>query len=54
MLAPASHPAPLVPVLALGLTQTIVWASSIYLPAILAAPIAAELGRPLAEVYAAW
>lgn len=31
-------------VLGLGPTQTLIWASSYYLPALLAAPLAAELG----------
>src|SRR5882724_11241913 len=33
-------------VAALGTTQTLAWASSFYLPAILGAPIAASLGLP--------
>lgn len=40
--------------LALGLSQTISWASSYYLPAILAAPMAAEHGLPLVWVFAAF
>lgn len=35
----------------LGTTQTLSWASSYYLPAILAAPIAAEFGIPRAAVF---
>ena len=41
-------------VLALGTTQTIAWASSTYLPAILAAPIARELGISSATVFGAF
>jgi len=41
-------------VLALGVTQTIAWASSTYLPAILAGPIAAELGVPRSTVFGAF
>jgi MFS family permease len=41
-------------VVALGLTQTIAWASSTYLPAILAAPIAAELGVARSTVFGAF
>ena len=39
-------------ILTLGLTQTISWASSYYLPAILAIPISKELGCPVSLVYA--
>ncbi|KPF47956.1 hypothetical protein IP80_12105 [beta proteobacterium AAP65] len=39
-------------VLALGTAQTLAWASSFYLPAMLAAPMAAELGLAPATVYA--
>lgn len=38
--------------LTLGTTQTLSWASSYYLPAVLAAPMAKELGIPSATVYA--
>jgi predicted MFS family arabinose efflux permease len=38
----------------LGLSQTIGWASSYYLPAVLAAPMAAELGLPAVWVFAAF
>jgi MFS family permease len=38
----------------LGVTQTIAWASSTYLPAILAAPIAADLGVTPATVFGAF
>jgi len=41
-------------VVALGLTQTIAWASSTYLPAILAAPIAADLGVARSTVFGAF
>ncbi len=41
-------------VLALGTTQTLAWASSYYLPAILADPIARELGIPGTAVFAAF
>ncbi len=41
-------------VIALGLTQTIAWASSAYLPAILAAPIAADLGVGTSTVFGAF
>jgi predicted MFS family arabinose efflux permease len=41
-------------VLALGTAQTVAWASSTYLPAILAAPIAAELGISTAAVFGAF
>ena len=41
-------------VLALGITQTIAWASSTYLPAILAQPIARELGIPASTVFGAF
>lgn len=41
-------------VLALGTAQTLGWASSYYLPALLAAPMAAELGLPTPTVFAAF
>ena len=41
-------------VAALGSTQTLGWASSYYLPAFLAAPLAAELGLPVTRVFAAF
>ena len=40
--------------MAIGATQTIAWASSTYLPAILAVPIAAELGTTPATVFGAF
>ena len=45
---------PLQQVLALGSTQTIAWASSTYLPAILAQPIALELGVSTGAVFGAF
>ncbi|MBR0855823.1 MFS transporter [Bradyrhizobium liaoningense] len=44
---------PLAVILALGTTQTIAWASSYYLPAILAAPIARDLDVATTYVFAA-
>ncbi|KYG25021.1 membrane protein [Bradyrhizobium sp. AT1] len=44
---------PLAVVLALGTAQTIAWASSYYLPAILAAPIASDLGLAPTHVFGA-
>ena len=41
-------------VAALGSTQTLAWASSYYLPAFLAAPLAADLGLPVTRVFAAF
>ena len=41
-------------VAALGTAQTLAWASSYYLPAILAKPIAQGLGLPRAQVFAAF
>jgi predicted MFS family arabinose efflux permease len=41
-------------VTALGLTQTLAWASSYYLPAMLAVPIARELGLNPSTVFAAF
>lgn len=41
-------------VAALGAAQTIAWASSYYLPAILAAPMARDLGVPVSWVFAAF
>ncbi|HMN92779.1 MAG TPA: MFS transporter [Hydrogenophaga sp.] len=38
----------------LGTTQTLAWASSYYLPALLAAPMAVELGMAEAQVFAAF
>lgn len=44
---------PLANILALGTTQTIAWASSYYLPAILAAPIGRDLGLAPTYVFGA-
>ena len=41
-------------VLQLGTTQTLAWASSYYLPALMAAPLAAELGIPMTHVFGAF
>ena len=41
-------------VVALGTTQTLAWASSYYLPAILAEPIARDLGMPTSWVFGAF
>ena len=38
----------------LGTTQTLAWASSYYLPALLAAPLSNELGLPATRVFAAF
>jgi predicted MFS family arabinose efflux permease len=46
--------AKLAPVLALGSAQTLAWASSYYLPAVLATPIARDLGVAPATVFAAF
>ncbi|SRR5579871_904171 len=50
---PESRPR-LVVVAALGTSQTLAWASSYYLPAILALPIGASLGLPASWVFAAF
>ena len=41
-------------VLLLGSAQTLAWASSYYLPALLAAPIARELGLAVSTVFLAF
>jgi len=41
-------------VVALGTAQTLAWGSTYYLPAILAAPMAADLGLPASAVFAAF
>ena len=41
-------------VASLGTTQTLAWASSYYLPALLAAPLAADLGIPSRHVFGAF
>ena len=46
--------AQLAPVVALGCAQTLAWASSYYLPAVLATPIARDLGIAPATVFAAF
>jgi MFS family permease len=48
------RPSPVRTVAALGTAQTLAWASSYYLPAIVAAPIARELGLPVSTVFAAF
>ncbi|OYT99035.1 MAG: MFS transporter [Burkholderiales bacterium PBB1] len=49
------RPSPLFkPIAALGTTQTLAWASSYYLPAMLAAPMAADLGLSTTLVFAAF
>lgn len=47
-------PRPIPLILALGTTQTLAWASSMYLPAILADPIARDLGVSANWVFAAF
>src|SRR3979490_1824154 len=47
-------PRPLPLILALGTTQTLAWASSMYLPAILADPMARDLGVSANWVFAAF
>ena len=51
--APPPHPRVVV-VTALGTSQTLAWASSYYLPAILAVPIGAAIGVPRSWVFAAF
>lgn len=51
--APRVRPRPSV-IVALGISQTLAWASSYYLPAVLADPIASGLGIPRASVFAAF
>jgi predicted MFS family arabinose efflux permease len=46
--------AKLAPVVALGSAQTLAWASSYYLPAVLAAPMARDLGVATPTVFAAF
>ena len=38
----------------LGTTQTLAWASTYYLPALLAAPLATDLGLPITHVFGAF
>src|ERR1700760_3976859 len=49
---PSARPLPII--LALGTTQTLAWASSYYLPAILADPIAQDLGVSSNWIFAAF
>lgn len=51
--APGQTTGSLVAVVGLGTAQTIAWASSYYLPAVLAAPIARDLGLARTYVFAA-
>lgn len=51
---PASARPPWIVVAALGVSQTLAWASSYYLPAILAEPMATGLGVPRAWPFAAF
>ena len=58
-MTPAAGAGPATPdstriVIALGTTQTLAWASSTYLPAILATPIARDLGLSRATVFGAF
>lgn len=46
--------APVRVIAALGTTQTLAWASTYYLPAMLAAPMARDLGVPTSMVFAAF
>jgi hypothetical protein len=41
-------------VLALGTAQTVAWASSYYLPAVLATPMARDLSTSPVEIFAAF
>ena len=54
MSAPAAPPGARGVVIALGTAQTLAWASSYYLPAILAGPMAAQLGIPASWVFGAF
>jgi len=51
---PAAHSSRAPAVAALGAAQTLAWASSYYLPAVLAAPMAGELGVATPAVFAAF
>src|ERR1700728_3283647 len=53
-MAPETSARPLPLILALGTTQTLAWASSYYLPAILADPIARDLGVSSNWIFAAF
>jgi MFS family permease len=50
----AAEPQPVSIIVALGTTQTLAWASSYYLPAILADPIARDLGVSSNWIFAAF
>src|ERR1700684_207374 len=52
-MAPETSARPLPLILVLGTTQTLAWASSYYLPAILADPIARDLGVSSHWIFAA-
>lgn len=52
--SPAAAPRSLSVVIALGITQTLAWASSTYLPAILASPIARDLDVSRSTVFGAF
>src|SRR5580700_8048804 len=54
LMAPEPSARPLPIILALGTTQTLAWASSYYLPAILADPIAHDLGVSSNWIFAAF
>jgi MFS family permease len=54
LMAPETSARPLPIILALGTTQTLAWASSYYLPAILADPIAHDLGVSSNWIFAAF
>lgn len=54
MSLPPSPPGARRVVIALGAAQTLAWGSSYYLPAILARPIAADLGMPASHVFGAF
>src|ERR1700743_1424928 len=53
-MAPEGTPRQLPIILALGTTQTLAWASSYYLPAILADPIGRDLGMSANWIFAAF
>ncbi len=53
-MTPPSRPSQTGVVLALGTAQTLAWASSYYLPALLAAPMARDLGVSVPTVFAAF
>ena len=56
-MSPARRPADVslpAQTIALGVTQTIAWASSTYLPAILAQPLARDLRLPASSMFAAF